>query len=209
MGGWGSGRKGGYDTTEGYRRLDVRKLQRERMLDSPNSFGWVWTCNDEPIGNINIKSASDFITLDYRFRQGSYGEWVPMSYVVKLERTPCHFGGVRVWFRCPSVSCGRRVAVLYGAKYFVCRRCYRLAYPCQRESISDRATRRAFALRSRVCEWGGLFDPLFRRKGLHRKTFERIKQKYYRQALIAFSDCPGEQPSLCDLVDFDMEEAIE
>jgi hypothetical protein len=183
MGGWGSGRKGGKDTTQGYLRLDVRKLQRGNLLDSPNSFNWVWTCNDEPIGNINIKSDHDFITLDYKYRQGGYGEWLRMSYVVELERTPCHFGGGRVWFRCPSVNCARRVAVLYGAKYFVCRRCYRLAYPCQRESVSDRATRRAFALRSRVCDWGGLFEPLFRRKGLHRRTFERIKQQYYRQVL--------------------------
>ena len=43
------------------------------------------------IGNINIKSDHDFITLDYKYRQGGYGEWLRMSYVVELERVNFEF----------------------------------------------------------------------------------------------------------------------
>jgi hypothetical protein len=59
-----------------------------------------------------------------------------------------------------------------------------------------------------VCDWGGLFEPLFRRKGLHRRTFERIKQQYYRQVVVAFSDYPGERESLRELLEFDLQEAV-
>ena len=44
--------------------------------------------------------------------------------------TPCHFGGERLWFQCPTPGCHRRAAKLYlGARVFACRRCYNLAYP--------------------------------------------------------------------------------
>ena len=201
MGGWGSGRKGGSDTTEGYRKLDVRKLQRESVLDRRYAFSWQWLRNNEVFASINIRPEDDRILLDYRTRNRGYGEWTPMDYAVAIERTPCHFGGERVWFRCPAVRCSRRVAVLYGAKYFVCRQCNRLAYPSQRQTRIDRATNRAYVLRESVCDWGTIFEPLFRRKGIHRKTFERIALKYYRQVRVAFSDFPGEFASLQEFVD--------
>jgi hypothetical protein len=206
MGGWGSGRRGGYDTTEGYRRLDVRKLQRESVLNRRYSFNWQWLRKNEVIGFISIRPADDRITLSYKHRTGGHGEWTPVEYEVEIERTRCHFGGERVWFRCPAVSCKRRVAILYGlygAKYFVCRQCYRLAYPSQRLTRSDRATNRAYALRERACGWGTIFEPLFRRKGMHRKTFARIAREYYRQVRVAISDFPGELASLEEFIDFE------
>ena len=58
-----------------------------------------------------------------------------LIYVVTLERTPCHFGGGRWWFRCPlavdGVPCLRRCRILYrplGKTYFGCRECHRLTY---------------------------------------------------------------------------------
>ncbi len=189
-----------------YRRLDVRRLQRDSLLKRRSSFGWQWLRGREVDGTINIRPEDDRIILNYKHRQGSYGDWTEMEYAVAIERTPCHFGGERVWFRCPAVGCLRRVAVLYGAKYFVCRTCYRLAYQCQRETDSDRATRRAYSLRNQACDWGTIFDPLFRRKGMHKRTFERIKAQYFRKVYTAFSDFPKEQASLDGLIDFDLEE---
>jgi hypothetical protein len=208
MGGWGSGRRIGRDTTEGYRRLDVRQLQRESVLDRRYSFNWQWLRNKEVIGLIEIRPEDDRIILSYKTRQRGCEEWTPMEYAVDLERTRCHFGGERVWFRCPAVGCHRRVAVLYGAKYFVCRNCYRLAYPSQRQTRSDRATNRAYALRERACDWGTIFEPIFRRKGMHRKTFERIASEYYKQVLVAFSDFPKEMDSLEEYVDSDVWEKL-
>jgi hypothetical protein len=50
---------------------------------------------------------------DYRnqSRHHNGGEWEPMNYAVRLDWTACGFGGRRVWWRCPAVGCGRRVAV--------------------------------------------------------------------------------------------------
>lgn len=54
---------------------------------------------------------------------------------VRITTTRCHFGGQRVWFRCPRVTngrpCGRRVAVLYllpNGHNFGCRECFGLTY---------------------------------------------------------------------------------
>lgn len=69
---------------------------------------------------------------------------------IRLEYSPCRFGGQRPWLVCES--CGRRRLVLYGREFvqrFVrgeefekvtrwyswrCRRCLRLVYPSQRAS---------------------------------------------------------------------------
>ena len=66
--------------------------------------------------------------LIYRHRSGD-AEWKGEQYPVRIVRTPCNLGGLRAWFICPAVGCGRRVAILYGGSIFACRRCYQLAYP--------------------------------------------------------------------------------
>jgi tetratricopeptide (TPR) repeat protein len=51
-------------------------------------------------------------------------------------------------------------------------------YPCQHESPGDRADSRAWKIRERCGGWGCLLDPLFRRKGMHHRTFRRLAQAY-------------------------------
>jgi hypothetical protein len=178
MGGWGSGRRGASkETTGDYRKRDVRKLQKAGMLEWRGSFSWQWTRNGEPRGNINIRPESDCVILNYRNRQRGE-EWTEQEYAVMLERTPCLYGGDRVWFRCPAGGCGRRVAILYGGRVFACRHCLRLAYPCQHESPGDRADCRAWKIREHCGGWGSLLDPLFRRKGMHHRTFRRLARAY-------------------------------
>jgi hypothetical protein len=178
MGGYGSGtRWKSKATTSDYRQLDVRRLQRDGLLERRWSFNWRWTRNGELTGDINIRPESDRVTLNYRSREGG-AEWTDQEYPVMLERTPCHYGGERVWFRCPARGCGRRVAILYGGTIFACRDCYRLAYPCQHESPGDRAYSRAWKIRERCGGLGCLLDPLFRRKGMHHRTFWRLEQAY-------------------------------
>jgi hypothetical protein len=58
---------------------------------------------------------------------------------IELDRTHCHFGGLRYWFLCPRLQggfpCRRRVRVLYlppGSSLFGCRTCFNLTYrSCQ------------------------------------------------------------------------------
>ena len=178
MGGWGSGRRwASKDTTADYRQLDVRRLQRDGLLERRWGFNWRWTRNGEAVGNINIRPEDDRVILNYRTRE-SGGEWIEKEYSVILERTPCHYGGERVWFRCPAVRCGRRVATLYGGTIFACRHCHRLGYESQRESVSARADSRAWRIRERCGGWGCLLDPLFRPKGMQQRTFRRLYRAY-------------------------------
>ncbi|WP_245537399.1 hypothetical protein [Thiocystis violascens] len=113
-----------------------------------------------------------------------------MEYAVPLDWTNCTYGGSRPWFLCPATGCGRRVAKLYlgGSGVFACRHCYRLAYDCQRETDDDRATRRAETIRQRLDWEAGILNlPGRRPKGMHRRTFERLKHQHDRfvSALIA------------------------
>jgi hypothetical protein len=174
MGGFGSGRKWGKTTTGDMRRLDVRRLARDGYLKEGMSYGWQWTRSGEVVASINVTVETDRVWFTYRQRECG-DEWQDMRYPVRLDRTPCHLGGERFWWRCPAAGCGRRVAVLFGGKVFACRHCHRLAYTCQRETDDDRAARRADTLRERLgWEPGILNGEGSKPKGMHWRTFTRL-----------------------------------
>jgi hypothetical protein len=55
-----------------------------------------------------------------------------LGFVLALEATPCHFGGFRLWLRCPKQNCGRRVRSLFiGENGIACRKCHQLCYESQ------------------------------------------------------------------------------
>jgi hypothetical protein len=165
------------DCTDNYHRLDVRCLKRKDCLRPGWSGVWKWSRGGERIAWINIDVAEDHVTLRYRTRE-SGGEWQDKNYPVRLERTPCHLGGNRVWFRCPA--CGWRVAILYGGGVFVCRHCRDLAYGSQREAPHYRALSKAQGIHERLGGTGILDDPISKPKGMHWRTFslqvERMRE---------------------------------
>ena len=175
MGGFGSGRQGGGRCTDDMRPLDGRKINRAGLLTPGRWFSWQWTCNDEVTATISLRVEADRVVLDYRNRSGHDGEWEPMNYAVLLDWTDCGFGGRRVWWRCPAVGCGRRVAVLHGGRVFACRQCNRLDYRSQREPGYDRASRRADTIRRRL-DWepGMLNGNGGKPKGMHWRTYWRL-----------------------------------
>lgn len=179
MGGFGSGRgQGGKDTTSDMRALDIRRLQRDGLLTPGRAFDWNWLRNGETVASIQMRTEADQVILNYRSRSNG-GEWQPMEYPIYLEWTPCNLGGRRAWFRCPAQGCGRRVAILYGGSVFACRHCHKLAYQCQRELGYDRAARRADTIR-RWLGWepGILNGTGWKPKGMHWRTFERLKAEH-------------------------------
>lgn len=179
MGGFGSGRgRTGKDTTSDMQPLDIRRLQRDGMLTPGRSFGWRWLRNGEEVASIQMRTESDRVILNYRTRRRG-GEWQQMDYPVYLEWTPCNLGGRRAWFRCPAQGCGRRVAILFGGSLFACRHCHNLAYECQRETDDDRAMRRADTIRRRLGWEAGIANPEGGKpKGMHWRTFDRLKAEY-------------------------------
>lgn len=164
MGGMNSGRRnqGGKSTTEDYRALDVRHLQRDGMLLAGLSFSVDWTSNGNKVASIQVRAEADRMTLDYRHQRNG-GEWKPMNYPVRIEWTPCNYGGSRAWFRCPADGCTRRIGKLFlsSSGIFACRHCCQLAYASQRENFDVRATRRADKIRKQlgwelgILNWSG------------------------------------------------------
>ena len=183
MGGYGSGRsQGGRPTTSDCRSLDVRRLHRRGCLAPGHSVIWQWTINDRPSGTMGISAESDRIVLKYRF-QPRGKDWQDIETTIWLDHTACNLDGYRRWFRCPSWNCGRRVALLYmGSRgTFACRRCYRLCYESQRESIGDRATRRAEKIRDRLGWFPGILEGEGPKpNGMHWRTFNRLIEKHER-----------------------------
>lgn len=177
MGGYGSGRRGGRETTADYRRLDVRELHRAGVLTPGWRGGWCWYRRGEKRAEINIEVHELAMVLRYSATSG--GERKSYDYAVGLVRTKCTFGGARPWFLCPC--CGRRVAILYGGAMFACRRCRKLAYEVQRETAGDRAIRRADAIRDRLGWQAGILNPDgWKPRGMHWRTFWRLKAEHDR-----------------------------
>lgn len=151
MGGFGSGRRSDRGSTDGAKRLDVRNLKRQGLLEPGSIRQWVWSTGGEVTFAVNVTTEADnSVLLAYRRRLG--GEWATVVSRVMLDRTNCTFGGSRVWWRCPARGCGRRCAVLYrpAGGMFACRQCHELAFGSTRETPSDRAYRRAGRLRKRL-----------------------------------------------------------
>lgn len=106
------------------------------------------------------------------------------EYRIPLEYTPCNFGGVRPWFRCPGDGCAERVGTLHrppGRDLFACRECYDLGYLTSRQSgkemkMAELRYKRAFAKadsEDRRPHPGGTAGPYFpeRPAGMHHDTF--------------------------------------
>lgn len=105
---------------------------------------------------------------------------------IDLEYTPCTFGGVRPWFRCPGRRCSDRVGKLHrppGRETFACRECYELGYQTSRQSGVEwkqamlryqRAFAKADAKDRRPHPEGT--EAIFpeRPKGMHQDTFEEL-----------------------------------
>ena len=174
MGGYGSGRRGGKDTVGEMLALDIRRWTREGYLRPGYSGQWTWSRRGTAYANIHYQVEDGAVRLMYKTRERS-GEWQEMDYRVRLDRTPCNYGGARVWFLCPS--CSRRVALIYGGKVFACRHCHRLAYDSQRETPDDRQGRQIDKIRDRLKWAPGLLNGNGRKpKWMRWRTFTRLER---------------------------------
>jgi hypothetical protein len=158
---WGAGRPGRHLKAEQCLRIDVRVWHRAGSLRQGYRGSWSWSRDGEPAGSIGYSVEANAVRLSYS------SDDLPIRQVVQLEHSPCHFGGTRTWFRCPS--CFGRSAVLYFRhRCFSCRRCQRLVYSCQSEDWIARTWRRQRKLEAK------LNDGWNRPKGMHSRTREHI-----------------------------------
>jgi len=160
MGGFGSGRPGGWArkrAVEDCYTLDVNALHRQGAL-SPA-----------------MRSVQFSVITD------EDGAQVVTDGHLAIVRVPCRYGGARPYFLCPH--CGRRVAKLYApAHRFLCRRCHDLAYRCQRENAAFRAKRRGAKIRRRLGGSGAPLSPLPPKpKGMQWETYDRLVMAVVRE----------------------------
>jgi len=104
---------------------------------------------------------------------------------LRLEWTPCHYGGRRPWLVCPR--CGRRRAKLYPLGHpeappvrgdGLCRRCLGLGYLSQRLPPMERWARQAQRIRERLGGSPDLALPFPRRPArMPRKTYARLRRQ--------------------------------
>jgi len=179
MGGYSSGRHGWRGKAESQHAVDIRWLKRKGWLYDGCDGSLTWNCRGEETGSIRYLVSSDTIKLIYRHRENG-GEWEPVETGIRLEYTPCNYGGERVWMRCPH--CNRRCAIVYLAgKYPACRKCYNLAYYSEGETYLDRAMRQARKAQKKLgYDDGDLSACLPKPKGMHWKTYYKLKRKVDR-----------------------------
>jgi hypothetical protein len=154
-------------------RISANELQKLGALESWTRNNIEWTTNGRVTVAMLVIADIDCVVFNYVATIN--GTTIQVNDTIGLERTPCHFGGNRVWFKCPS--CDKRALVLYagGSGHFACRTCHNLAYDSQCESKFDRNIRRLTKIRKRI-NWYGAHVP-FRPHYMHRETFERLKQE--------------------------------
>lgn len=152
-----------------------------------------WTRSGEPFGSIGVigNLRERFVQLDYRVNGGE-----AISYRVRLESIPKHFGGCEWYFICPAT--GKRCRTLYGiGKYFYSRHAYPSAmYSSQTASENVREMEKVYrSLDLRE-------DYLEKRhsrtiyKGKLTKRFARLLDKeggFDRNAIMQFLECQKTQ----------------
>jgi len=186
MGGYGSGqyyRWGNKKTTvEESKRIDIRWMKQQGYLSPGYNGSIYWTRAGEPSGNIRVIVEWNSTRFIYRYRYAGQN-CQDVDIRVKLDRTPCNYGGERSWFICPF--CGRRCAVLYiDGKHPACRKCYDLTYEsCQKSgNIFDMALLHLNSIERKigVPESQGLNIRFPKRpKGMHHDTYRRLLFEWF------------------------------
>ena len=174
MGGSGSGRwqQGRALTTE-RKSLDIRDMRAAAR--AMRLVNWSW--NDGTTASVLFCNGLAMVEAREPGQPKAQTQ-------VELDASPLHFGGHRIWWRCPC--CRARVAVLYWQHWrWQCRTCADLVHKSTRQDGLFRAYGRVNKLR-RVLGWGGgMLSPMgTRRKGMHRKTYTRLMQELTEASLV-------------------------
>lgn len=152
-------------TTDSYHSVSISAMNRHKAL-SPGRHSWGWSRNGKSTGSISFVATGDDVTFLYSCNGNS------VESIAGLDWTPCNYGGKRAWFIC---RCGRRVGRVFIARHGIgCRHCLNLAYNSQNECDINRAWGKIHKFESR------LKDDHYRPKGMHWKTFLKIRERITR-----------------------------
>lgn len=186
MGSYGSGRHGGRPTADSSRTVDLAWMMRKGFaVEGRDISGSIhFTCGDQPAGNISYRAemhskGHERLVLSYTRASGD--EMESVRQIVHLTFTRPHFGGKRWWMICPAR--GHRAGKLYlpmNGDRFASRKAWQLGYHSQRIAHKDRPFEALFRLQKRLGGTQGWEQPIRRPKGMHRRTFARLEEEYWR-----------------------------
>ena len=177
MGGPRSGKHGMQTTVEDCKQIDIRWLKKEGYLDREHDGSIHWSSRGESDGWIQYRMRSYKMVLNYRVRAAGDIDWHEVDQTIFFDQTPCHFGGFRKWFICSN--CLSRVGVLYGRHiYFLCRKCCALPYRSNLESQIQRYWTKKYRLGRRIFEHYEYGQGYGKKRGMHRKTFNKLVKQY-------------------------------
>ena len=109
MGGLGSGRWSRVNvkaSTDDYVQLDVDRWNRAGLLILGREFGGA-SLTGVTGPALSAKVYLNHVVVTQESMPASDGR---RKTVIELERTDCHLGGARTWFRCPEQICGRLIS---------------------------------------------------------------------------------------------------
>jgi hypothetical protein len=131
---------------EGRQSIDTADLKRLRLLvpggaERAGSLEWRRGREAKPYSSVSYRLTVGRTSGTMRLIYSIPSLKADLDYAVRLVATPCHLGGVRLWFLCPlskgGLPCCRRVRKLYlSSKYFGCRHCHNLTYTSRQQSDS-------------------------------------------------------------------------
>lgn len=118
-------------TLENYLRIDIRQIKRDYEKYHVATH------------------KTPYLPYQFQFSSGSKTDTIKLYVIfhlsdnylelnnhrIKLNTTPCYYGGSRWWYLCPK--CGRRCAVLYFNGVWQCRKCLNLVYRSSQVTKSD------------------------------------------------------------------------
>lgn len=178
------------DTVEDALCLDLYNLVKKRHFKwgiehKRASLHWSYVNSSErkpaaSVGYTLYTADADNARVELNYKLNGESQ----NYLVSLDYTVGHYGGKRMWFRCPLIKngskCNRRVAKLYlptGSKYFGCRQCFGLYYNSQLLAPHDHFVELAWKYNAKLK--GGVYGLEYvpRPKGMHRKTYCRLHEK--------------------------------
>lgn len=119
----GAGRPGWRPQAERLFRADIFSFNQHYLLAEPDE-GWILLCGHQTPYVFDGRT----LRLDVPCAAGQLRQHI------EIERTACHFGGTRPWFRCPT--CNGRCGVLFlVGQRLRCRACGDIAYRSQSRDV--------------------------------------------------------------------------
>ena len=194
MGGPGSGGWGREATrilVEQTLQLDIRYLCRKQLLGGASHTVFWWP-ERRSIVPIQVRAHGSLIQVVYTSRNPVSGGRRSVREYIGTTRTPCNFGGHRIWWVCPG--CESRVANLaFKSGRIGCRHCFDLIYACQREGSTDRLLRAAQKSRARLGK-----DWWIKPKGMHWATYQRLASCFLAREQLALAALRCRIPSFSE-----------